>query len=550
MLNNDKRVSFFSLGGIGEIGSNCYAYNIFDENSSQILIVDLGLGFNSNRTPSLDVFYPDISYLKEKKDDIKGLVITHGHEDHIGAIPYLYKFINCPIFATAWTADLIYSKLVEHNLQDQVELIVVKELEFIKIADFKVRWLPIDHSIPDNHLLHIQTPKGDIVHTGDFKLDIQNSSILKNLSALSMYNIEYLFCDSTNVLQNDYSENEDILIPNFINIISNTKAATWITLFSSNIDRIANIIEIAHKLKKKIVPLGRSLNKYIDISSNHGLLKTGVLISENDISNYKRSELIFIVTGSQGEDRAILNKILVQKNHKYQIETDDIVLFSSKVIPGNEIRISKLYNMLADMEIMFYNCANSKIHVSGHPNIEDLKRIYKLIVPKWVVPIHGETYHIKAHSELAYNEGYATFNCKIGDEVELFAQEPYIINKIDTAKLGYEGNRLVPLNDDNLKLRNKIFFEGAVFVSIFIEGNTYVNDLQLKILGLVTLEEEEGYIKKLTDLILTYINSLKVNLEGLPLNKMPEDIRILVRKFFVKALNKKPVVVIHINDNN
>lgn len=538
----DYKVSFSAMGGLGEIGLNSYIYNIFDEANSNYLIVDLGMGFNNSSNTIVDIYYPDLTFFDDKIDEIKAILITHGHEDHIGAIPYVWYKLKCPIYATAFTADLIMEKLKEFNLEKIVELIVVIPNKTYRIGPAEIVWMPVSHSIPDCSLLFMKTPRGNIVHSGDFKINSEEEKILDNIATLQKNNIQYLFCDSTNVLEPGTSGAENTIVKELQNLILKAKGVCWITAFSSNIERLNNICSIAKSIGKKIVLFGRSHNTYSKIAARYNLLDNSVIIDEEEINNYPRNRLIFIISGSQGEDRSVLSNILLGGYFRHKIQEEDLLIFSSKVIPGNEKKVSRLYNALAKQEIEFYTAHTNHIHVSGHAKQEELKQFYSLINPKWVVPIHGETMHIKAHSKFAYENNYPTFNCPNGVIVELFEKEPTIIGEFQVGKVINEGGRIIPFNADFIKQRNKLFKEGAVFITLIADNNKIYSPI-IDTLGLLTEEEEEIYISQLSKKILDFS---KGALRESNIENVAEDIRILTRRFFKNLLEKKPIVRVHL----
>lgn len=538
------RVSFGALGGLGEIGLNSYIYNVFTDIESSYLIVDLGMGFNSNHNVSADTYYPDLTFFKDKKEEIVALVITHGHEDHIGAIPYVWDKLKCPIYATSLTADLILEKLKEFKLDKIVDLIVVQPYKPYKIGKVEITWIKVEHSIPDCHLLFIKTPLGNLVHSGDFKVSDPKSAIYQEVEKLKNENIQYLFCDSTNVMEEGESGGEETIVPTLQKLITKPKGACWISAFSSNIERIANICNIAQSLGKKIVLFGRSFKTYSKIAQKYKILDTSVIIPEEDITKYPRNRIIFLVSGSQGEERSVLNNLLIRGNFKHKIQSDDIVIFSSTVIPGNEKKVYRLYNELAKQEIEFFTSYHENIHVSGHPKQNELLHLYSMIKPKWIVPMHGEIMHLKYHSKFAYDNGYPTFNCPSGVIVELFTTEPQIIGEFPIGKVIYEGDRIVPFNEDFVRQRSKMFFEGAVFVTLVIEDNKFYNPI-IDTLGLLTIQEEEIYLKQLSNKIIDFSAS-SLNVKNPNVETIAEDVRILTRRFFKNLLGKKPIVRVHL----
>lgn len=538
------RVAFSALGGLGEIGLNAYLYNIFDEESSEYLMVDLGMGFNDNPNLPIDTMYPDIDYVMSSGAKISGLVITHGHEDHIGAIASCWERLNCPVYATPWVADLIRSKLKEHKLDNKINLIDVNINQEYEIGQFVVKWLPVSHSIPEANLLLIKTPKGNLVHSGDFKINKDDEKIVANLQSLQKEKIKYLFCDSTNVLEKGRTSDEKSLKPDLKDIISKAKGVCWITLFSSNLDRISNIIEIAKSLNKSILLLGRSLENYTSIGIKHGIINPSVFVDEEMASKLPRTSLIYLATGGQGEHKSVLFNVIINNNYGKKLESNDCVIFSSRVIPGNEVKVNKYYNLLSLRDIEYYTDGDYHIHVSGHPKQEELKIMYGAIKPEYIVPIHGEVQHLKEHSKFAYENGYNSFSCLNGDIVELFSEEPKLIGNFTPNKKTLEGNRLVNFDEMFFKTRLKIFQNGTIFVSILRVADSIL-EVKISPMGLLDSLETEYYVPPITEKLLLMLQQLMTQ-EKLDNKDIEEETQNLVRKYFKDKIDKKPIVKVHI----
>ncbi|MFL1781084.1 Ribonuclease J 1 [Candidatus Hepatincolaceae symbiont of Richtersius coronifer] len=541
---NKNRVSFCAMGGLGEIGLNCYLYNIFDDNNSEYFMVDLGMGFKDHHLSSIDIFYPDISGLEQYKKNIKGLLITHGHEDHIGAIPHVWQYLQCPIYATAFTADLIREKLKEYKLDSKIKIVVVQPDKFYSIGKGEFKWIQVDHSIPDCHLIYMKTPLGNLVHSGDFKINFSNKPLLKNLSSLKKENIEYLFCDSTNVLEEGISGEEILIKKDLKMLISKAQGVCWITAFSSNVERLSLISGIAKELKKKIVLFGRSLSTYGKLGIKYNYLDSDAFISEEDSKHFNRKDLIFMVTGSQGEERSVLSSVLIMGSHRQKMAENDCVIFASRVIPGNENKVIRLYNLLALNGIDFYTAEKYKIHVSGHPKREELKEFYKMINPQCIIPMHGEAMHLREHSEFVMGLGYKSLTYLNGDVVELFTEEEGIIGEWQTGKLVQDGGRLINFNENFLKARSKMFYEGSVFITMILKQASITN-LKTSSLGLFTEEEEEVYNQELAGKIIKTIEGDTTSLTK-AIDQLSEDVRITARRYFRDKFNKKPIVKVHL----
>jgi ribonuclease J len=541
-----ERVSFCALGGIGEIGLNCYLYSIFnnDNNESSNILVDLGMGFNDTKTISVDTFFPDLSILKEQNINIDALVITHGHEDHIGAIPYLWEMLGCPIYATPWTADLILEKLKEFKLDTKVKMVVVERDKFYTIGKYQIKWVEVLHSIPDCSLLYIKTPKGNIVHSGDFKVDPKKPEMIEKWKDIGNEGIDYLFCDSTNVLEPGFSVKEEDLVDDLSKIIKNAKGVCWITSFSSNLSRLNTICNIAKEYDKKVVLFGRSLDTYARIGITHHILRNDIIIPEDQAKDIPRNKLIFMVTGSQGEYRSALSNLLIGGGFRQKLDPQDCIIFASKVIPGNELKVNKYYNILADMGMNFYTTHDYNIHASGHAKQEELKIMYKSINPKVIVPMHGEPVHLRYHVDFANKNGFDSKYLINGEVMELFTEENTVIGNLEVGKLTYESGRVLNAHEDFLNKRTKIFYEGTVFISLLLEKKQ-IKNIEISIIGLLTIAEEEIYKKQIVDKITDYLLPT-LQSENKEKEKISEEIRVLVRKYFRNKLDKKPIVSVHV----
>ncbi len=540
------RLSFSSLGGLGEIGLNSYLYCNFNNTTSEYLLVDFGMGFKDNRLTSMDIFFPDIMFFLENNIRPKALVITHGHEDHIGAIPYLISYLNCPIYATAWTADLIKSKLKEHNLDNKVDIIIVEPNRQYNISTFKVKWVPVYHSIIECSLLVIDTPLGKVAHSGDFKMKLSDTEMCNTLSNLYKENIEYLICDSTNIFEEGISGEETLIEKDLHHIIMQAKGATWISLFSSNLERIRLIAELAKKLKKRIVLYGRSLNLYVSLGIKHGFFDPNFFITEEEAKKIERNKLIILATGSQGEERSVMYNVIIRNEYKDKLQQNDIVVFSAKIIQGNEDKVLKYYNTLADMNIQYYTANDYNIHVSGHAKQEELKMIYDFVKPKCIIPMHGEIMHLRKHVEFARSLGFESEMFRCGEVVELFSDKLKIIDKINVGKLTYDGNRVISFNEDFIKVRTKLFFEGSVFLSISIDSKYAIRNFNIDTLGLLCETEKDNIVRMIENKITNYLLSARYDATKKE-DTIKEDIRVIIRKIFKDAINKKPIVVVHLS---
>ena len=503
------------------------------------------MGFFDLQLTSLDIFFPNIDFLIHNKHKIKGLLITHGHEDHIGGIPYLWDLLECPIYTTEWTKDLILEKVKERSLDKKINIIIVDKDIPYQIGSFNITWFKITHSIVDSNLLLIETPLGNIVHTGDFKLNYNDKQTITRLEQLKLKKIDYLFCDSTNVLEDGNTKEEVSTKLDLKQIIQQSKGACWITAFASNLDRINIISTIASELGKKIVPLGRSIDLYTGLGIKHNILDQSTFISLEEAQTIPRQDIIFLITGGQGEYKSVLSNVIIENRYKVKLLDGDCVIFSSSIIPGNETRVSKMYNNLSQQDIQFYTANDFNIHVSGHPKKEDLDLIYNLIHPKCIIPIHGEMMHLKHHTYFANSKGFSSITIQNGEILELFNPSEIIIGQISVSRIVYEGSRILPYDSEIFKKRTKLLFEGTVTATLVIK-NHYIYDVLISTIGLITNQEEQLFLPSVTNKIHDHTKNYLLDNNIIEESVLKEEIRIITRRYFREQLSKKPIVLVHL----
>ncbi len=393
-MSKEDKLSIIPLGGVGEVGKNITVL----EYKNDIIIVDCGMTFPEDEMLGVDIVIPDISYLIKNKNRIRGMVLTHGHEDHIGAIPYTLKKIDVPIYGTKLTLGLLENKLKEHRL-NKVKLNVVKAGDTIKLGKFSVDFIRTGHSIPDSVALAIHSPVGTVVHTGDFKIDFTPISgdvtDLHKFAELGQKGVLALLSDSTNAERPGYTMSESTVGNTFNGIFSTSKGRIIIATFASNVHRVQQIINAAEMHDRKVVLSGRSMLNTTTVAKELGYLdfKEGTLIDINDMDKYRKDELVIITTGSQGEPMSALTRIAFAEHRKISLYEDDLVILSASPIPGNEKTISRVINKLVESGIEVIYEALAEVHVSGHARQEELKLIHNLVKPKFFVPVHGEYRH-------------------------------------------------------------------------------------------------------------------------------------------------------------
>ena len=401
----NERVRIVPLGGLEQIGMNITAF----ETEESIIVVDCGLAFPEDDMLGVDLVIPDITYLQDNRDKVKGFVITHGHEDHIGALPYVLKELNVPIYATNLTMAIIENKLKEHNLMGVTRRKVVSYGQYINLGDFRIEFIRTNHSIADSAALAIYTPAGVIVHTGDFKVDytpVYGDSIdLARFGELGKKGVLALMADSTNVLKPGFTMSERTVGKTFDTIFDeNEKSRIIVATFASNVDRVQQIINTAYKFGRKVVVEGRSMVNIIEVATNLGCLSIPdkTLIDIEQLKNYPREKTVIITTGSQGESMAALSRMAEDNHKKISIGPGDTVIFSSNPIPGNEKAVTNVINelLVKGADVIFQD-----VHVSGHACQEEIKLIYSLVKPKYAIPVHGEYRHLTAQKNVVEELG-------------------------------------------------------------------------------------------------------------------------------------------------
>ena len=471
-LNNVSRLKVIPLGGLEQIGMNITAFEYEDS----IVVVDCGLSFPADDMLGIDLVIPDITYLLDNVDKVKGFVITHGHEDHIGALPYVLKQLNVPIYATRLTMGIIENKLKEHNLTNHVKRKVVKFGQSINLGAFRIEFIKTNHSIVDAAALAIYSPAGTVVHTGDFKVDYTpvfgDSIDLQRFAELGKKGVLALMCDSTNAERPGFTPSEKTLSKTFDTIFAehrNTRII--IATFASNVDRVQQIINSAYKYDRTVVVEGRSRVNIIETATNLECLNVpeNTLIGIDELKNYPDEKTVIITTGSQGESMAALSRMALNMHRKISIGPGDTIIFSSSPIPGNEKAVTKIINELLrkGAEVIFQDA-----HVSGHACQEEIKLIYTLVKPRYAIPVHGEYKHLKAQAKIAMDLGIAkedVFILESGDVLELGEQEAKVTGKVPVGDILVDGLGVGDVGNIVLRDRQHLAEDGIMIVVLALD---------------------------------------------------------------------------------
>ena len=474
-MSKNSRLVFLPLGGTGEIGMNMNLYGYGNEiDDMKWLIVDVGITFGDDTTPGVDVILPDHEFIKERKENLQGIIITHAHEDHVGGLAYLWPDLKCPIYATAFTASIIRLKFEERGINIEDKLNIVDLSSEIQIKPFDIKFQTLTHSIPEPNSLFIKTKLGTIYHTGDWKIDdnpiVGESIDFKKLKENSE-EVLAMVCDSTNVLTSGRSGSESTVRGNLAGVIKKLKNRVFVTSFASNVARLETIAAAAKESERSLVVLGRSMHRMISVARQNGILKDiDVILSEKNAAKKKKHEVLYLCTGSQGEPRGAMMRISNQDFPHIDIDQDDCVIFSSKIIPGNEKKIFKLFNRLSELGAEVITEYDEDIHVSGHPCLDEMVDMYEHVKPKISVPVHGEFRHLKRHSSLAKELG-VQFPMQIsnGDILQLAPGSPYIYDQCKSGRQYLDGNRLVDYNSSHIKDRKRMSYNGVLNITCVLD---------------------------------------------------------------------------------
>ena len=494
---NNSKLRIIPLGGLEQIGMNITAFEFEDS----IVVVDCGLSFPEDDMLGIDLVIPDITYLKNNAHKVKGFVITHGHEDHIGALPYVLKELNVPVYATRLTIALIEHKLKEHNLLKSVKRKVVKHGQSINLGKFRIEFIKTNHSIADASALEIYSPAGIVVHTGDFKVDYTpvfgDAIDLQRFGEIGKKGVLALMCDSTNAERKGFTMSERTVGKTFDNIFAEHKnTRIIIATFASNVDRVQQIINSAYKYGRKCVVEGRSMVNVISTAAELGYLNVpeNTLIELDQMKNYPDEQMVLITTGSQGESMAALSRMASNMHRKVQIKPGDTVIFSSNPIPGNEKAVSRVINELSmkGADVIFQDA-----HVSGHACQEEIKLIYSLVHPKYAIPVHGEYRHLKAQAQVAESLGIPKDNIFLlssGDVLELDEEKAQVVDRVQTGAILVDGLGVGDVGNIVLRDRQHLAEDGILIVVLTLEkySNQVLAGPDIVSRGFVYVRESEG----------------------------------------------------------
>ena len=548
-ITGQNPLRIIPLGGLGEIGLNMMVMEYDDS----IIVVDCGLMFPEDYMLGIDIVIPDITYLKKNKDKVKAFIITHGHEDHTGALPFVLRDIKAPIYGTALTLGLIKEKLEEYNLDKETEFITVKPRGDVSIGPFDIEFIRVSHSIADGVGLAIKTPAGVVIHTGDFKLDQTpvDGEVL-DYARFSEYGEEgvlLLLSDSTNVEKEGYTVSEREIGTTFEEIFRKSQGRIIVAAFSSNIHRIQQVMDVADKFGRKVVLNGRSMVANVGIARELGYLKVpdGLILDLRELDGLPSQRAVLLTTGSQGEPMSALTRMAMDDHKHIKVRRGDTVVLSSKFIPGHEKAISNMMNHLyrRGAEVIYEKV--SEIHVSGHASQEELKIMLNMVKPKYFIPIHGEYRHLVKHSQLAEKVGVKKENIILaedGDVVEITMDGIAVKEKVESGKVFVDGKGVGDVGDMVLKDRKHLSQDGLVIAILALNEKTgeviYGPDIITR--GLVFEKESAELLEGAKNAVLAMLGTINIEAKTDWL-EVKEEIRKTLRRFFNKALERKPVIL-------
>lgn len=548
------RLIYLPLGGAGEIGMNLYVYGYGPKDNERLIVVDLGVAFpDMDTTPGVDLIFPDISWLKDRRNQLDAIFITHAHEDHIGALGHLWSELGAPVYARNFTSKIALRKLEENGQSGRIVNVVSSWPDTTKVGPFEVSYLPVPHSIPESSALVIDTPKGRLIHSGDFKLD--ENPVVGEAFDHEMWQkvcspgIRAFICDSTNVFSENEGRSESEVAPEIKKLIENCSEMVVATTFASNVARIKSIAEAAEEAGRSVCLMGRAMKRMIEVSLEAGVLSDfPKLISPEDAKAVPKRNLLLIVTGSQGERRAASAQLANGKYQGMALNAGDLFLFSSKTIPGNERGVIKIINQLSEKGVDVVDDSSGKYHVSGHANRPELSKIHEIVSPQFLLPMHGEHRHLREHIKLAEAKGVSCLLASNGTMVDLSGNQLKVVDHVDTGRLYLDGTTKFGALDGIVRDRIKLAINGIILVNIiFDENDDMLGEPWCEIRGLPDFGQSEcNVIDVLEEDLSQYIGRSKPSVIQDD-DKLEKDIKRIARQTALTEIGKKPEVSVIIS---
>ena len=533
-----EELLFVALGGSGEIGMNVNLYGC----RGQWIMVDLGLTFADPTYPGVELILPNLEFIENQQERLAGIVLTHGHEDHIGALPYLAEELKSPLFATPFTAGLIAGKLEEEGLTGHVKLNTVERGGSIELGPFRVSFVALSHSIPEGNGVLIETPFGNVFHTGDWKIDetpvIGEAPSPDTLRQIGDEGVLALVCDSTNVFQDQPSGSEESVHAGLLAKVAEATGRVLVTTFASNAARLQTIGRVARETGRKVCIAGRSLERILRVAQSTGYLKDfPPPVGFDEAMRLARNEVLIIATGGQGEPRAALGRI-ASANHELKLSEGDTVIFSSRIIPGNEIAIGRIMNQLSDLSVRIITERQAHVHVSGHPGRPELIEMYNWVRPQIVVPVHGEARHLAEQARLALSHGVPhALVQKNGDAIRLAPGNPKKVDEVRVGQLVLDGDVILPADGATVTERRRMGYGGLITVALPVgDGRELAGTPLIRPFGVPVEEDRDDFIADATDA------AKRAYSPQMDEEAVRESVRLAVRRCATLWTGKKPLV--------
>ncbi len=551
-----NRLIYLPLGGAGEIGMNCYVYGYGPVDKERYIVVDIGVAFpDMDSSPGVDLIFPDIAWLKERRDRIDGIFITHGHEDHIGAIGHTYAMLGAPIYARAFTANLGRRKLDEYGVGPKAIRTMEAWPETVKAGPFTVGFAPISHSIPESSGLVIDTPTGRVVHTGDFKLDtdplVGEAWDPELWADIAKPGVKALVCDSTNVFSLEAGRSESTLGGNITKMIQSADQMVVATTFASNVARLKTLADAGVAAGRSICLLGRAMRRMVEAGVETGILTDfPSTISPEDALSLPRGNVMLLVTGSQGERRAASAQLAQGKYRGLKLKDGDTFLFSSKTIPGNERGVIRIINQLSEMGVDVVDDNGGAYHVSGHANRPDLQIMHQVTKPQMVIPMHGEHRHLREHSKLAASGGLQSIVAVNGTMVDLSGNAPKVAEFIETGRAYLDGSVQIGALDGIVRDRIRMALNGHIIVNVIMEGNEPLGEPWVDLKGLPEIGDSKA---PLVDVLEEDLNQFMMRASKKTLrddDALEGELRKIARRTAQSEIGKKPEMTVVISRLN
>ena len=547
-----EELLFCPLGGSGEIGGNMNLYAYGKENDHKWIIVDMGVSFADESVPGIDLIMPDAGFIIEKKDDLLGIVLTHAHEDHIGAVAHIWPSLNCKIYATPFTAALIFEKFKEKKIDISSHLEVVPLNDKVKLGSFEIDFITLTHSILEPNGLSIKTPLGTVLHTGDWKIDpnplIGGQIDEKKIKSIGNNGVTAMICDSTNIFSPGRAGSESEVRDSLLRIMEIKTGRILVTSFASNVARMESIFFCAKKTGRNICLVGRSMQRIYKAAKKCGYLQ-GLLepLEPRDAKKVAKNKILYLATGSQGEPMGAMTRIIKGTHPDVHLERGDCVIFSSKIIPGNEKKLYHLQNLIVKNKMEMISEENAFVHVSGHPNRDDLKDMYNWVKPQCVIPVHGEHRHMAEHVSFAKEmQVPKTLLIENGDIIKILpGNKPEIIDKAPFGQIYLDGNIKVETDSQSIKDRKNLSVNGYLEITLIVSNNGNIKKPVISYKGIPEKNEDDAFIFDVEDEIMSICRTFSMNNKKQQQNLI-ETLKQNCRRIVKEKTGKKPFTSINI----